>query len=71
MRTKTADDSNGPTKLVGIKPGALKLKAACQYCGGLSDITLRRLVDKGVIKPNRSTRHLLFPIAELDRFLNQ
>ena len=31
--------------------------------------TLRDLVKRGLIKPNRATRHLLFPISELDRFL--
>jgi excisionase family DNA binding protein len=31
--------------------------------------TIRSLVQRGLLKPNRSTRHLLFPIEELDRFL--
>jgi len=49
--------------------GALKLKAACEYLGGLSVPTIHRLIERGLIRPNRSLRHLLFPIAELDRFL--
>jgi len=52
-----------------VQRGALKIKPAARYCS-LSVITLRRLVDKGLIHPNRATRHLLFPVAELDRFLN-
>jgi excisionase family DNA binding protein len=48
--------------------GALKLKPAAQYLS-VSPITVRRLVERGQLKANRSTRHLLFPIKELDRFL--
>jgi excisionase family DNA binding protein len=50
-------------------PGALKLKGACQYLGGISEITLRRLIERGLIKPNRALRHILISKAELDRFL--
>lgn len=49
--------------------GALKLKDAAQYLGGVSHITVRRLIRRGLIKPNRALRHILIPIAELDRFL--
>jgi excisionase family DNA binding protein len=53
----------------GITPAAFKLKEACRYLGGLSQPTVRRLIDRGLIKPNRALRHLLIPVAELDRFL--
>jgi excisionase family DNA binding protein len=33
--------------------------------------TIRSLVARGLLRPNRATRHLLFPVAELDRFLNE
>ena len=49
--------------------GALKLKDAAQYLGGVSTISVRRLIERGLIKPNRALRHLLIPIAELDRFI--
>jgi excisionase family DNA binding protein len=49
--------------------GALKTKAAAVYLGGLSKLTVHRLVKRGLLKPNRATRHLLFPLSELDRFL--
>jgi len=52
-----------------LPAGALKLKAACQYLGGISEITLRRLIARGLIKPNRALRHILIPKSELDRFL--
>jgi hypothetical protein len=46
--------------------GALKLKAAAKYLGGVSQITVRRLIDRGLIRPNRALRHLLIPVSELD-----
>ena len=49
--------------------GALKIKEAAEYLGGVSQITVRRLIDRGLIKPNRTLRHLLIPVSELDRFL--
>jgi len=54
---------------LGTPAGAFKLKPACQYLGGISEITLRRLIVRGLIKPNRSLRHILIPKSELDRFL--
>jgi excisionase family DNA binding protein len=50
--------------------GALKLKEAAKYLS-LSLISVRRLIQRGLIKPNRALRHILIPIAELDRFLKQ
>ncbi len=49
--------------------GALKIKDAARYLGGVSVISVRRLIDRGFIKPNRTLRHLLIPVSELDRFL--
>jgi len=48
--------------------GALKLRAAADYLS-LSPISLRRLIQRGLIVPNRKTRHILIPVSELDRFL--
>jgi hypothetical protein len=48
---------------------ALKLRDARVYLGGISVPTGHRLIKRGLLRPNRSTRHLLFPIRELDRFL--
>jgi hypothetical protein len=50
--------------------GALKLKPAAHYLS-VSPITMRRLVDRGLLKPNRATRHLIFSLSELNRFLSQ
>ena len=53
----------------GAPVGALKTKPAADYLS-ISPITLYRLVGRGLLKPNRSLRHLLFPKKELDRFLD-
>jgi excisionase family DNA binding protein len=58
-----------PTLDAGVSPGALKLKEARQYLGGLSAPTIHRLIHRGVLRPNRMLRHLLFSREELDRFL--
>jgi hypothetical protein len=77
-RNDTAKDKfNSPEFLRAIQRGelpttpigALKLKPAAQYLGGLSVPTMHRLVQRGLLKPCRATRHLLFPKKELDRFL--
>ena len=52
-----------------VTPAALKLKEAGIYLGGLSEATLRRLIRRGLIRANRALRHILIPVAELDRFL--
>jgi len=49
--------------------GGLKIVEAGHYLGGLAPITLRRLIKRGLLRPNKATRVLVFPIAELDRFL--
>jgi len=54
----------------GITPGALKIKEAAAYLGGISQITVRRLIERGLIKPTRALRHILISKAELDRFLS-
>jgi len=48
--------------------GALKLRPAAKFLS-ISPITLRRLVGRGLIRPNKCTRHLLFDIRELQKFL--
>jgi hypothetical protein len=70
-QTKKRHQANG--KNIALAPaqivGAFKIKPAAQYLGGLSVITMHRLVARGLLKPNRALRHLLFSRAELDRFL--
>jgi excisionase family DNA binding protein len=49
--------------------GAFKIKDAAKYLGGLSHVTVRRWIKRGLIKPNHSLRHILISREELDRFL--
>jgi hypothetical protein len=49
--------------------GGFKLKPAAAYLGGLSVPTMHRLVARGLLRPNRCLRHLIFSREELDRFL--
>jgi hypothetical protein len=51
-------------------PGALKLHPAREYLGGLSVPTMHRLIQRGLLRPCRSLRHLLFSREELDRFIH-
>jgi hypothetical protein len=65
--------TNQPPLFSGVSrtsnQGALKLKDACEYLGGISPASIRRLINRGLLKPNRALRHILIPVAELDRFL--
>jgi hypothetical protein len=70
MNTKTITQPPVSSRPDGtFNRGALKLKAACEYLGCISPSSLRRLIKRGLLKPNRTLRHLVFSIAELDRFL--
>jgi Helix-turn-helix domain len=51
--------------------GALKLKPAAEYIGGVSVPTMHRLIQRGLLRPNRALRHLIFSREELDRFLRE
>ena len=56
-----------------IRPGegALKLRDARQYLGGISTPTMHRLIREGLLRPCRTLRHYLFSREELDRFLRE
>jgi excisionase family DNA binding protein len=64
MRENLVTETQPPS----LAPGGLKLKTAAAYLG-ISTISLRRLIARGLIRPNRSLRHLLIDRRELDRFL--
>jgi len=56
-------------KVINDKPkGALKVRYAAEYLS-VAPITVRRLIKRGLIQPNRALRHILIPVEELDRFL--
>jgi excisionase family DNA binding protein len=64
MKTESANTFGGQPR------GAFKLKDAAIYLA-VSQPTIHRLIHRGLLRPNRATRHLIFPIAELDRFLSE
>jgi excisionase family DNA binding protein len=69
MRNTKSAKSSAQRDANNLAPGALKLKPAAEYLGGLSVPTMHRLIQRGLLRPCRATRHLLFPKKELDRFL--
>jgi hypothetical protein len=74
MQKKAKRQANGAEKKIAAAPttqvvGGLKLREARVYLGGISTPSVHRLVRRGLLKPCRQLRHLIFPIAELDRFL--
>jgi Helix-turn-helix domain len=56
---------------VSVEPQAFRLEEARHYLGGLSIPTMYALVQRGLLRPNRSTRHLIFSKEELLRFLKE
>jgi hypothetical protein len=52
-----------------VTNGGLLMKEARAYLGGLSKPTMYRLIKRGLLKPNRSTKCCLFARTELDRFI--
>jgi excisionase family DNA binding protein len=67
----TAEVGQNSLKTTFLPPtlrGGFQLHEAAEYLG-VSPITVRRLVYRGLLKPNRKIRHLLFPVKELNRFL--
>lgn len=55
-------NSEPPTKL------AYKLKDAAELLG-VSVVSLRRAIERGLIHPSRAFRHILISAKELERFL--
>ncbi len=71
--TKVSSKSRQPPPTKAIIPlkerGAFKIQEACEYLGGVAPITVRRLIARGLINPNRALRHIVISKSELDRFL--
>lgn len=47
---------------------SVKIKEAAQICG-VSPITIRRAIDRGLLKPSRAFRHPLIPIDQLEKLI--
>ena len=65
---RKAGRSETPANYPLVGPGALKLPAASAYLS-ISQPSLRRLVERGLIRPSRGLRHLIFSLDELQRYL--
>jgi hypothetical protein len=53
------------------EPLGFKLDDACQILGGLSKPSVYRLIERGLLRPNRALRHIIFSREELMRFLRE
>jgi len=53
----------GASELVKVSYAATML--------GVSQTTVRRLIKRGVFKPNRSLRHLLIPRIQINEFIKR
>lgn len=68
MSTRSAN-SSARQKGTGIERLAYSISETAAALG-VSPISVRRLIDRGLLRPNRALRHLLIPAGELDRFLS-
>lgn len=60
----SADTPAPPLRLAySVKEAALIL--------GVSEKSVRRLIDRGLLRPSRALRHLLIPRKEIERFLEE
>jgi len=57
------------SKTAPSQGGALKMREARAFLGVLSVPTMHRLCERGLLRPCRAVRHLLFSRQELERFL--
>jgi len=53
-----------------IGPLAVKLKRAAEMLG-VSEVSIRRKINCGEIRPCRGFRHIVIEVAELQRFLSR
>jgi excisionase family DNA binding protein len=65
-----SEDVEGLRDKVGINRKAFSIKETGILLG-ISQPSVRRLIKRGLLRPNRALRHLLIPASELDRFLQQ
>ena len=60
------EKNNGnPSSLVKL---AYRVKEAAQLCG-VSEKSMRRAIDRGLLKVNRTWRIIIIPAAELEKFI--
>jgi len=64
------NDDQGSAKGVPTPRLSYKIKEAAQILG-VSPVTVRRAIDRGLIKPCRAFRHTLISAEQLKKFVNR
>ncbi len=67
MSSKSKKKRNA-SHTVHIERRAFKIAEAASALG-VTPISIRRLIKRGLIRPNRALRHVLIPVQEIDRLL--
>ena len=71
IKTQIAAKRVRAAERASVEPQAFRLEEARHFIGGLSVPTMYLLVRRGLLRPNRSTRHMIFSREELLRFLRE
>ena len=67
-KPKRARRASSDPKRAQIPRAAFKLKETAEMLG-VSENTVRRLIERKLIHPLRYTRHMLFSVGEIERFV--
>jgi len=66
----SADDAKTHNSHSGLKL-ALTTREACEALGGISPRSLARLEARSLIRSSKALRHKLWPVSEINRFLEE
>ena len=50
---------------------AVNTAEAAHLMGGVSPRTIRRLVERGLLRASKGLRHLIIPVKEIERYLDE
>jgi len=64
LASPTGHEASTPS----CKPIAVKIKQAAAMCS-VSEISIRRAIERGLLKPSRVFRHVLIPVDQLHRLM--
>ena len=68
MKKESSPAAKSKSKSEPPEPEGFKVDDACAFLR-ISKPSVYRLIDRGLLKPNRALRHILFSREELLRFL--
>lgn len=71
--TQSSDSSVKATRktIFQTQKLAVTTAEAAYLMGGVSPRTIRRLVDRGLLRASKGLRHLLIPVKEIERYLDE